>query len=305
MLQNGINNGLSLHQKSHLNVTAFFSFRNTLQVFMFPLLISACTLSLYGILASDFVAHTTNIKDQNQGPTITLFYGKHEILIVELDILILVLSVVISIPVILWQLYRGRNIYRRFKELDKEYLSRMYLLIFETSVPHGTNSGEKVLHLARSVFPELRSDYLYMSPSIFDKIKRWWKKRAVKTDQEIIEEASNFLVDSYSLDLALKTTAGYFIVKDFGDKTVTSQDIKQLISIARKIISTKWGWEKVFRIVCVGKQYDKPFLQQDSLEQMMKKEVLPIRHRLVTKRSDFPIDLLVNEATGFSILWID
>jgi hypothetical protein len=314
MMNNDINNVLSIHQKSHLNVTALFSIRRTILGLTIIVLGLALLLSLQGISTIlDLNQHITSIKiNKNQGLTFTLSYGKDELppflaYIGQLGYVIaLLVGMVSASAVILWQLYPGRSVYREFKELDKEYLSRMYLLVFETSVPRGTKIGEKVLLLARSVFPELRSDYLYLSPSIVDKMKGLWKKKSVKTDQEIIEENSNRLVDSYTLDLALKTPAGYFIVKDFGDKTVTFRDIRQLIGVVRNIVATKWGYQKVFRIVCIGKQYDKPFLERDSLEQLMKKEVLPLRHRLESlSRSYFPIDLLVNEASGFSILWID
>jgi hypothetical protein len=121
-------------------------------------------------------------------------------------------------------------------EWDKEYLYRMYLVIFETCVPHGETSGERVLHLARSVFPQLRYDYPNVSPSLLTKIKRILKKKANKTDQEIIQESSNYLVGSYLLDLALKTSDGYFVVKDFGEHIATFEDIKQLIGILLTVV---------------------------------------------------------------------
>jgi hypothetical protein len=171
-------------------------------------------------------------------------------------------------------------------EWDKEYLYRMYLVIFETSVPHGETSGERVLHLARSVFPQLRYDYPNVSPSLLTKIKRTLKKKANKTDQEIIQESSNYLVGSYLLDLALKTSDGYFVVKDFGEHIATFEDIKQLIGVVRRL-SIRSGLEKVFRIVCTAEKYDKPFLQRQSLEQRMHKEVMPLRHKLIHRKQTF------------------
>jgi len=66
-----------------------------------------------------------------------------------------------------------------------------HLVVFETSVPHGETSGERVLHLARSIFPELRYDYPNVSPSLLTKIKRTLKKKANKTDQEINQSAQD------------------------------------------------------------------------------------------------------------------
>ena len=44
----------------------------------------------------------------------------------------------------------------------------------------------------------------------------------------------NYSLGSYSLDLLLKTVNGYFIVKDFKDKVITVEDMKQLVDVVKK-----------------------------------------------------------------------
>jgi hypothetical protein len=77
----------------------------------------------------------------------------------------------------------------------------------------------------------------------------------------------------YSLDLALKTKEGYFIVKDFKDKIVTLEDLKQLILVISNKFKDKYQRTFVFRVLCVAKEYDQPLLQQESLERQMTEEL--------------------------------
>lgn len=302
---------LSIQQKAHLNVKAFSNTGKSITFMTIAFMALASSLVIYDTgLINNILAHIQiiSIHQKNKMATISLVYNKNDLV----DLLSTLgyyhfsnyyyIFMIFSAGIIFWELYRGRGLNRKFKEWDKEYLYRMYLVVFETSIPHGKTSGEKVLHLARSVFPELRYDYPYLSPSPVDKIKRLWKKS--KTDQEIVNEGSNYFVGSYLLNLAVKTSAGYFIVKDFGDNIVKLQDIKQLISVVSRLISSRWGYERVFRIVCIAKEYDKPFLQKDSLEKEMSKEIIPLRHKWILPM-DFPVDLLVKDGPGYSILWID
>jgi hypothetical protein len=105
--------------------------------------------------------------------------------------------------------------YRKyFVELNKwkeDYLKQSYFLIFDTSVPKGIDAAEKVLNISRLIFPELRSDYIRYSPYYSDHITTYFRN-LLKT---IYKVEKDHKVDSYSLDLIVRTLRGYFIVKDF------------------------------------------------------------------------------------------
>jgi hypothetical protein len=103
----------------------------------------------------------------------------------------------------------------------------------------------------------------------------------------------SYSVGSYTFDVVLKTENGYFIVKDFRDKVVTLQDLRQLIQIIRNKFKDKYQQSNVLRVISVAKQYNQPFLERESLERIMKYE-------LKIKK----IDLIVQEQLGYSVLWI-
>jgi hypothetical protein len=207
----------------------------------------------------------------------------------------LVVSVAISSYIVVWFLLKAPHVYKKLEEWDEDYLRSAYILIFDTTVPRGNSTGEKVLNLAKLVFPELRSD-LYISlldqpttTAFISALFRKFSKNREKPGEQNISESIGYTVDSYYLDLALKTQHGYFIVKDFKDKVVTLEDLKQLV----KIICHEFR-NNVFRIICVARKYNLPLLQGELLERQMIKELA----------SDFSIDLLVEEDIGYSVLWI-
>jgi hypothetical protein len=96
------------------------------------------------------------------------------------------------------------------------------------------------------------------------------------------------------LDLALRTEVGYFIVKDFKGNIVTVADLKQLSRIVGGKFKNRYRKTYVFRVICVSKQYDPSFLKAKSLEEQM-----------IELDSNFPIDLLIEEKVGYSVLWVD
>ncbi len=125
-------------------------------------------------------------------------------------------------------------------------------MVFDTTVPKGNTSGEKILNLARAVFPELRSDYSDFLPSYTDFIRLYFKRKFGKRQDQIISKSLNYNIGSYSVDLALKTEKGYFIVKDFRDKIVTLEDLKQLVQIIRGKFRDKYRCVLKSRIAIIA-----------------------------------------------------
>ena len=104
----------------------------------------------------------------------------------------------------------------------------------------------------------------------------------------------NYKVNGYTFDFALKTDDGYFIIKDFQDKIVNIDDIKQLIDKAKSKFKNKYQLTHIFRILIVAKNYDNSFHERKSLEEIMTKEI----------KSKLKSDLIVKENIGYSLLWI-
>jgi hypothetical protein len=185
---------------------------------------------------------------------------------------------------------------KNLEEWDKDYLKQAYYIVFQTTIPSGNTVGEKMLNLAKLVFPELREDYdIYAS--ISERLESSFLRLVLKEKphQELISRSLNYRVKKYSkdkeykLDLALKTRLGYFIVKHFKDTTITPSEIRELI----KAIKSEFGKSKVFRAILVSKAYDPIFLERTSIRNLAKKLQI-----------DFKIDLIVEEENGYSVLWV-
>jgi hypothetical protein len=69
------------------------------------------------------------------------------------DIVAVAIFTSIVLALIYFFLYR-RNI-QRLKDWQPDYLEQSYIIVFETILPKGNTTSEKVLNLSRAVFPEL------------------------------------------------------------------------------------------------------------------------------------------------------
>jgi hypothetical protein len=127
---------------------------------------------------------------------------------------------------LIWYYQRARKGYRQLNEWNKDYLQQAYILTFDTTLPAGNTTGEKVFSLAKLIFPELRSDYVEFSPYFSDHIKHYFKKKLGKSKEQNLSTSLNYKIDTYLFDLAFKTVKGYFIVKDFSNKVVTIRTCK-------------------------------------------------------------------------------
>ena len=99
--------------------------------------------------------------------------------------------------------------------------------------------------------------------------------------------------DSYLLYVT-RTPEGYFVISDFSDKVVTTEDLKSLVQEVSHRFKDKYQKTFVFRLIIVAKEYDQSFLQEGVLAQRMNE----LGNR-------FPMDLVVEEKVGYSVLWID
>jgi hypothetical protein len=208
------------------------------------------------------------------------------------DIVAVAIFTSIVLALIYFFLYR-RNI-QRLKDWQLDYLEQSYIIVFETILPKGNTTSEKVLNLSRAVFPELTPEYAsYGNP--VHRFEFFVKNKLKPTKRESALQTVNYKGKPYPFDIVLDTLKGYFIIKDFKDKVVSFEDLKQLTDIAgKKFKDIVYRETKVFRILCVAKEYDQRLMQQDTLERLMTKEL----------KADFYIDLIVEEKTGFSVLWV-
>jgi len=169
----------------------------------------------------------------------------------------------------IWVTYRGKAHTEEFESIERQFIRQSYLVNFETSVPEGETRVEKILNEAIHVFPTLKE--------VQRKAKLKQTKIPYKLDQKINGE---------TIDGIVSTKKGDFIVK-FYDKTVSESDLKNLIKTFSK------SHDKIFRVLCVAKDYDED-LQSNKLVGIMDK--IP---------KYFKLDLIFEEEHGYSMLWID
>lgn len=201
-----------------------------------------------------------------------------------------------SVYILFKFLRAGPNAYKRLKEWNEDYLEQTYILVFDTTIPKGDNTGEKILNLARAIFPELIFNYKLQSK--WDRIKYFLRRKISKYETESISGIANYKINSDYVDLVLRTPEGYFIVKDFNETIITAELLAQLIkNLNRKfrIIQSIPPRTNIFRVICVSKQYDQGFLNTNSLESVMRMEL----------KRNFKLDLILEEKVGYSVLWVD
>jgi hypothetical protein len=129
-----------------------------------------------------------------------------------------------------------------------------YILTFDTTPPAGSTTGEKVYSLAKLILPELRFDYAQFSPSYTEYFKYYFKKQIGKSKEQSISRSLNYVIGGNSFDLALRTMKGYFIVKDFKDKVVTEQDLKEFLHVIRSKFKDKYQRSFVLRVIFVAQE---------------------------------------------------
>jgi hypothetical protein len=169
----------------------------------------------------------------------------------------------------IWVTYRGKAHTQEFESIERQFIRQSYLVNFETSIPEGETRVEKILNEAIHVFPALKE--------IQRKAKSTQSKIPYKIDQKINGETIHGIVS---------TKKGDFIVK-FYDKSVSESDLKNLVQLLSK------SRDKIFRVLCVAKDYDE-VIHSNKLVEIMDK--LP---------KYFKLDLIFEEEHGYSMLWID
>lgn len=202
-----------------------------------------------------------------------------------------------TVYLLVYFLFKGPSTYKKLKEWNEDYLEEAYTIVFGTTIPKGSTTGERVFNLARAIFPELTSDYVRLAAGYQDRIKLYFKKKLGRLRPVNISQSLNYKVNSdYSVDLALKLPLeeGYFIVKDFKEKVVTLEDLKNLVKAIRGRFKDIYQKTDIFRTVIVAKDYDPSFLNRESLETLMKRDL----------KANFKIDLIVEEKVGYSVLWV-
>jgi hypothetical protein len=188
----------------------------------------------------------------------------------------------------------GRRTLRELRDWKEDYLQQTYTLVFDTTIPKGKNTAEKILNLARVIFPELTAHYIKSADPV-DRLKLKITQGFGKKNESGLQSINYKVASDYHVDLALAIPLdGYFIVKDFKEKTATPEDLQELVKMVSTRFKTRLRRSNIFRVICVARGYDVSLLESESRERLMR--------RLLEQ--NVKIDLIVEEKVGYSALWV-
>lgn len=203
-------------------------------------------------------------------------------------------TLIVFSPLVIWFFSRARRFYNLFNSWKKIYFEQSYFVIFNTTLPKGNNTAEKIFNLSKNIFPEIRDDYWRYFVDYQDSLKYFFRNRLFKYKRDKdLSKVLNYKDKSFLIDVLLKTDKDYFIIKVF-DKKVTIDTMKEFMKAITENLGNIYKKNKVFRSMIVAKDFDNIFLNRNTLEELMQDEL----------KTPFPLDLIMEEEVGYSVLWI-
>lgn len=180
------------------------------------------------------------------------------------------ISLVVVIGAIVWMGFRGIKIHKELTYLQQQKIRQSYYLTFETTIPRGENSVERILFMISNVFPEIKEV----------------KTKAEKKGKEFKYNV-NKKIKKCVYDLTIGLDEGLLLVKFLETDTFDELEdiVKNTTQIARKT--------KLFRLLCIGKDFENVFQDYNFVERMNSLSRL------------FKLDLIEEGKKGYSMAWID
>jgi len=178
-----------------------------------------------------------------------------------------------------------RSTRNEMQEVADEYIQDSYFLNMELANPKGRNKAEKIFNLLKSVFPEVR----------------------LLSEREPDMKFEGTDVSGYEFALNLDTKGGKIGVMFF-DKLTYEE-----LEIFTKKVNGEFA-EENDRIICIAKEFGDEFHQWgdeeiDDMGETKTPEAEEFRDELEEKMSQLDvkghIDLIKEEKSSYSIMWID
>ncbi len=187
-------------------------------------------------------------------------------------------------PALLYTWLKLRRTRNDMQDVANEYIQDSYFINMELANPQGRNKAEKIFNLLKSVFPEVR----------------------LLSEREPDMKFEGIDISGYKFALNLDTKGGKIGVIFF-DK-LTYEELKKF---AKKV--GKEFAEENDRIICIAKEFGDEFHQWgdeeiDEMGETKTPEAEQFRDELEEKMDQLdvlgPIDLIKEEKSGYSIMWI-
>lgn len=215
--------------------------------------------------------------------------GDHELILVGIWSVVFI-AVAFGIFLILGGLWYRPHISKLKKEManwENDFLDQSYIMTFNTTPPTGSTNGKKIFDLAQIVFPELR--------------KKTGRKAKWKGT---MKGSNNYEFDCFQASTGKDSTEQeIFVAKHFGDTKVTFKKLQELCKATIDSLSLDSVKKKIkdvdkmviLRLICVGKNYEKQLVVDESWEDL--RDDLDF---------EYPIDLIFeNEDGSYEVNMID
>jgi len=196
--------------------------------------------------------------------------------------IVLISGLLVSVFILFFFSWRPKikNVKNQLDEIENDYLEENYGVTFNTTIPKGRTKGEKIFNMSQKVFPELKK---------IDGSEDVWK-------------GTNKGHNGYTFDCYQTTNEDHkddneiFVVKHFGKELITLEKLQELCDECKesksRIIDD--NNRPIFRLICVGKNYDQSLLNNEYIE-----------NTLAEIDFEFPLDLILDDGTSYRVLWVD
>ena len=183
---------------------------------------------------------------------------------------------VILTPTLLYTWIKLRSARLAMKDVADDYIRDSYFLNMELANPQGRNKAEKIFNLLKSVFPEVRS----------------------LSEHEPEIDFKEIDISGYKFALYLDTKGGKIGVMFF-DK-LTYEELKKF---AKKINGE--FIEENDRLICIAKEFGDEFNSEEIVTPEDDAEWDEQEKRMNQLDIVGHVDLIKEEKSGYSIMWID
>jgi len=183
----------------------------------------------------------------------------------------LIITLIFLIGFGAWYGLRAVKFSRELSDMQKQKIRQSYFLAFETTVPQGNTTVERVFDVLSNALPEIKL-----------------AQKEAKEKGKKFQYDYEYKIKDTVFDLKVNTPEGIILVEFFKNKLTFDR-----LEVFVKSIDHAFKNAGILRAVCVAKDFDDIFFS-DELEQKLSKLYMP-----------YKMDLVKEDKSGFSTIWID
>jgi len=185
---------------------------------------------------------------------------------------VLIMGLIFLIGFGVWYGIRASKFSRELSEMQKQKIRQSYFLAFETTVPQGKTTVERAFDVLGNALPEIK----------LAKKEGEGKGKKFQYDYE-------YKIKDTVFDLKVNTPEGIILVEFFNKKLTFDR-----LEVFVKSMDHAFGnAAPILRAVCIAKDFDDVFFSDELEEKLSKLHMY------------YKMDLIKEDKSGFSTIWID